>query len=153
MIFMQSSAMIMVMSFEKKLFVPQDVEKKLFVPQDVEKKLFVPQDVEKNVLECRARLKAITDTQGKGERAKAEQSAKEIKLRCERLLGKVNDTPTAMSSSQLKCMPAKDASNRLDDLNETLANALEKKGDFIKTVRQVLYRNLSEEKKSKMRQG
>ena len=35
-----------------------------------------------------------------------------------------------------KCVSGKDATNRLDDLNETLANVLEKKTDFIKTVRQ-----------------
>ena len=49
-----------------------------------------------------------------------------------------------------KCVSGKDATNRLDDLNETLTNALEKETDFIKAVRQeVPYRDLSEEKKIK----
>ena len=128
-------------------------------------------NVEEKILECKNRVGALKDAQGKKERLEVDQSAKEIELRCKTLLGKVDDTPATMSDSQLldlskklgvldlegntilekttnfaKCVGGDD-SGRLDDLNEKLTSTLAKKESFAMAVRnEVSARDLSDEK-------
>ena len=118
------------------------------------------EDVEKKVLECRVRSRTLGSRENL---PKSNNPGRKSNCGVKRCWGWLT-TRKHLSDSQLmdlnknlgildlegneilekntklaKCVSGKDATNRLDDLNEALANAFEKKTDFIKAVRQEIF--------------